>query len=439
MNRETSHPSASTDRVSDVRKPIQARYGALFSELHLHILLVDATGRITYANPRAESALAAQPGRLKSVTLDSLLSLRNPQLLAHELRKSANEGHWAGEVVLSRLDGTEYWARVRACKCPKAFRIGDAVFLEFEDITGSVELMATLMRRNEELSQRNRELEIVSKVGRMLLADTDLEYRLTTMLKEAAMTVGVGCGCVFVKTRDGQRLMLRSAYGFTASLLVDNLTIGVDDCSLVALSVRTMRPQISEDMANEPNAIRGLVNKLRVMSAISVPMIANGDAIGGLFLAERGEHRSFSSEEVTLVEVVANAAASAVSNALLAEDVEVSRSYWQRTFDSISDMIVVVDASGKVLRANEAMASRLGASASDLLGEKCELLIPAIGEKMVKRVVSSGQAQEFGAITIAGEQCEVTAFPLSQASAKPDAVVIRAEIVKRGRRLRRAA
>ena len=421
------------------KRQAQTPSETLFSDLQLHILLVDSSGRITYANPQAESALAAQPGGLKSLMLDALLSLRNPQWLAHEIRKAAFEGHWSGEVVLTRLDGSEYWARIQACRCPEAFGMGEAALLEFEDITGSVELMATLMRRNEELFQRNRELEIVSKVGRLLLADTDLEYRLTTMLKEAATTLEVGGGCVFVKSRDGQRLVLRSAYGFMVSSLVDNLTIGMDENSFCAHSARTGQSQVSEDMANEPNAIRSLVRRLAMKSAIAVPMIANGDVIGVLFLVERDERRSFSPEEVTLVEVVTNAVAFAVSNALLSEDIEVSRAYWQRTFDSISDMILVVDTSGKVLRANEALASRLKVGATGLLGKQCDALIPAVGADLIEQVLSSSETCELGKMNIAGERCEVTAFPLLDASGKPDAIVICAAISSSKWRCRKAA
>jgi PAS domain S-box-containing protein len=141
------------------KKQTQTPCEALFSDLHLRVLLVDSAGRITYANPRAESALASQPGGLKSLMLDALFSLRNPQWLAREVCKAALERHWSGEVMLTRLDGSEYWARIQASKCPTALGMGDAALLEFEDITGSVELMATLMRRNEELFQRNSELE----------------------------------------------------------------------------------------------------------------------------------------------------------------------------------------------------------------------------------------------------------------------------------------
>lgn len=417
------------------RKLTRSPHEALLSDLDLHVLLVDPAGRIIYANPRAETALAAQPGGLKSLMIDTLFSLRNPQWLSHEIRKCASEGQWAGEVVLNRHDGTECWAHVQACKCPKALGLSDSLLVEFEDITGNIELMTTLMKRNEDLFQRNRELEVVSKVGRLLLADTDLEYRLSAMLREAAKTIGVSCGVVWVKSRDGRELVVRSTYGLGTSILVNKAKTGVNEPSLAARTIATGRPQTVEDLASEQSVLYRIVRQYHVRSALSVPMIANDEVIGSVVLGETEARRSFTAEEVTLVQVVANSTASAVANALLAEDIETSRTYWQRTFDSIGDMIVVVDPSGAVVRANQALATCLQTTTCALMGEQCERLIPGTGDGVLKQVVSSGQSLDLGIQTIAGEQCAVRAYPLSQASGMADAAVVCAEIVTGEQRL----
>lgn len=149
------------------KQQTQAPYESLFSELSLQVLLVNAAGRIVYANPRAESALAARSGALKSLMLDSLFSLRNPQWLAQEIRQSALADHWTGEAVLMRLDGAECWVHIQACRSPKVFGLHDAALIAFEDTTGSIELMNTLMLRNEDLFRRNRELETAAEVERL--------------------------------------------------------------------------------------------------------------------------------------------------------------------------------------------------------------------------------------------------------------------------------
>lgn len=44
---------------------------------------------------------------------------------------------------------------------------------------------------------------------------------------------------------------------------------------------------------------------------------------------------------------------------------------WERTFDSVPDLIMILDTQYKILRANKAMAKRLGKSPKDLVGSTC--------------------------------------------------------------------
>lgn len=408
------------------RKRTPAIHETVLSELGLHVLLVDSTGRITYANPQAESALAAQPGGLRCLIFDSLFSLRNPQWLCHEIRTCAVQGRWSGDAVLCRRDGVECWAHIQAFKAPAALGLNDSVMICFEDITGSIELMSALMKRNEDLFQRNRELEVVNKVGRLLLEDSDLESRLAATLREAAKTTGVSSGIICVKSKDGQRIDLRGVYGLDTAVLATGFSMSIDDKSITAAVVRTGRPRIVEDIAAEPDARRGLAARLGVASAFWVPMIVQDEAIGCMALGDTGARRSFAAQEVTLAQVLANSAASAVRSALLDEAVEVSRAYWQRTFDAISDPILVIDRAGRVLRANAAVASRLNTTTPLLLGEECERVVSGLHRNLVESVISGGRAKDLGRMEIGGLTCQVRAYPLTCRRGETGAVVVHA-------------
>lgn len=408
------------------RKRTPAIHETVLSELGLHVLLVDSTGRITYANPQAESALAAQPGGLRCLIFDSLFSLRNPQWLCHEIRTCAAQGRWSGDAVLCRRDGVECWAHIQAFKAPAALGLNDSVMICFEDITGSIELMSALMKRNEDLFQRNRELEVVNKVGRLLLEDSDLESRLAATLREAAKTIGVSSGIICVKSKDGQRIDLRGVYGLDTAVLATGFSMSIDDKSITAAVVRTGRPRIVEDIAAEPDARRGLAARLGVASAFWVPMIVQDEAIGCMALGDTGARRSFAAQEVTLAQVLANSAASAVRSALLDEAVEVSRAYWQRTFDAISDPILVIDRAGRVLRANAAVASRLNTTTPLLLGEECERVVSGLHRNLVESVISGGRAKDLGRMEIGGLTCQVRAYPLTCRRGETRAVVLHA-------------
>ena len=44
---------------------------------------------------------------------------------------------------------------------------------------------------------------------------------------------------------------------------------------------------------------------------------------------------------------------------------------WERTFDAVPDLIMILDTEHRVVRANRALAERLGRAAQDLIGRSC--------------------------------------------------------------------
>ncbi len=65
----------------------------------------------------------------------------------------------------------------------------------------------------------------------------------------------------------------------------------------------------------------------------------------------------------TFVDVTAEAKAQ--------QEIVRAKNEWERTFNSVSDLIVIVDQDQKIVRMNKALADRLGAAAEDLIGSDC--------------------------------------------------------------------
>jgi len=51
--------------------------------------------------------------------------------------------------------------------------------------------------------------------------------------------------------------------------------------------------------------------------------------------------------------------------------IEVAKKEWERTFDSVSDSIAIIDSDHRIVRMNRAMAERLGVSFNDAIGKHC--------------------------------------------------------------------
>jgi PAS domain S-box-containing protein len=92
-----------------------------------------------------------------------------------------------------------------------------------------------------------------------------------------------------------------------------------------------------------------------------------GALLGTLILADLG--RKLSATEEQVLAALAAHAAIALENVRLFSRIEQSRKQWVEDVDAISDLILVHDAAGRVLRVNQALASLLETRPSDTIGK----------------------------------------------------------------------
>ncbi len=95
---------------------------------------------------------------------------------------------------------------------------------------------------------------------------------------------------------------------------------------------------------------------------------SESEVSGMLCLVDLG--RELSATEHQLVEALAGHAAMALENVVLFSRVERSRKQWVEDFDAISDLIVVHDRKGRILRLNRAVANVLGVHPSAAVGQE---------------------------------------------------------------------
>jgi len=97
---------------------------------------------------------------------------------------------------------------------------------------------------------------------------------------------------------------------------------------------------------------------------------------------------------------------------------------WEGTFDSVQDLMLLVDQQRRVRRLNLAMAHRLGLSPKDVVGRECQFLfdLPDQGDARSRAVLAMTDgryhSQELSIPRLRGEFL-ITASPLSQADGAP--------------------
>jgi two-component system NtrC family sensor kinase len=100
---------------------------------------------------------------------------------------------------------------------------------------------------------------------------------------------------------------------------------------------------------------------------------ANGELAG--LLALSGRSRPMDLEDRAFLETMAGHAAMALENARLFTRIEQANRHWMEIFDAITDLIVVHDHAGKVLRVNRSLASMIGVKPAELIGVNMRALL----------------------------------------------------------------
>ena len=106
-------------------------------------------------------------------------------------------------------------------------------------------------------------------------------------------------------------------------------------------------------------------------SIIIAPLLTQDQIIGALICSDETDCRRFTENEVLRVEMLAHQASIALENARLFEAVSRSQKSWETTFDAMQDCVSVHDTTGKIIRANAALARRLRTTPRTVIGRYC--------------------------------------------------------------------
>ncbi|MBK7992115.1 MAG: GAF domain-containing protein [Blastocatellia bacterium] len=106
-----------------------------------------------------------------------------------------------------------------------------------------------------------------------------------------------------------------------------------------------------------------------VKSLLIVPIVQSGKLIGIMGLHQCEKVRIWQETEIDLVAAIASQTAVAINNAYLFRHIADSQEHWQRTFDSMTDGVALLDQEGKVICVNQALNRLCNPNNEDLVGK----------------------------------------------------------------------
>jgi signal transduction histidine kinase len=174
-------------------------------------------------------------------------------------------------------------------------------------------------RLYEETRRRERWLEAVQEITNAVLSGSGSDETLALIASRARELVDADLATVAVPDPDGNRLVIRVADGDHADALTGQ-SFPIDG-SISGSVVRSGRSEVFEDVSTDPRAYQPVVSLGDMGPAVFVPLAGPRGSFGTLAAADRRGGRTFSKEDVRILEAFGGQTALALEYARAQEGV----------------------------------------------------------------------------------------------------------------------
>src|ERR1035437_5938130 len=235
----------------------------------------------------------------------------------------------------------------------------------------------------------------------VVLDDARLRMRRLAVLNELAVTIArgqnhapmmqaalqklkavVGAKAAWFQSMDGDQLTPTPQVGLSPEFLrvigsteVDRTTDEPQARALQNILQNNDNRAVVLKLSEMPEPEREQLRKHGIHHVVLLPVAGKKSVIGLLSLGCSGG-RGHTREALDFLETAAQTLGIAAENLRLLQQVLRSQRQWMNTFDSIQDLILAHDADFRILKTNQALLQRLERAPADVLGKRCEDVLP---------------------------------------------------------------
>ncbi len=279
------------------------------------------TGKLLDINRRAEQLLGYSHAEIERLTLKTLFPrpyrYRFWRLVASVKR---HDVAMEDELQFQRKDGSLFVGAIQV----RAGRLGDrrVAHGSFRDVTPTVNLAL-------ELRRHNRRLSLLNEISHRVAEGHDLPATLEIVLDQVVDSLGVSGGGIYLVKQQGTDMQLAIHRNIPADVLHDLQGFQPGE-GLVGKVASTGRPRLSTDLQIDHRRLSLSVVKDHWHAFLAVPMIAEEQTLGVLFIFDRGS-KVISREDVRLMQAIGRQVGPLVKNAELIDELQ-----WQQRLNEAS-------------------------------------------------------------------------------------------------------
>lgn len=163
-------------------------------------------------------------------------------------------------------------------------------------------------------THRSQQLSLLNEVARDVLTTLDMSERFRRITHSVRERFGYDAVTVFMLDTDHQELILRSSAGSKAHFLAERPVRQLLSEGLVGYAARTGQTANVPDIGQDPRCLTPVrAENDRTRSELAVPM-KRGDEVVGVLDIEHTELQAFSSEDVAIMQALADMLLIAINN-----------------------------------------------------------------------------------------------------------------------------
>lgn len=176
-------------------------------------------------------------------------------------------------------------------------------------------LYESLQERDQTLTRRNDELNLINQVMNAMASSLDLDEILNKTLAQVMSHFQVEAGEIFLREEDGVTLRLVLHRGEAAEAFWTRNRFKMGE-GMIGQAAQTMQPVISNHLEKDKRVLREAVVEAGFKQIACIPLTARGELAGVLSIAARSR-KAISKTEIQLLTAIGAGAGTAIENARL--------------------------------------------------------------------------------------------------------------------------
>ncbi len=229
-----------------------------------------------------------------------------------------------------------------------------------------------------ELKKSVKELSVLSEVTNIMGHMLDLDEMLQLVLYKILNLFQLDAGGIYILNENKQLKRIASK-GLPEFLLEFIRNEYKHNKGLSTQILASDTPVIITDFNKVSDSLK-ILSQNGYHCFLGIPIKSKNSVWGMIIMLGKNGCNAFNSAEKDMLCTIANEIAAIMENKFLFNQVVRAKKEWENTFDSITDMVSILDQNFNVLRVNKAFAQKFNKHPRELINTKCyNLFHPEVG------------------------------------------------------------